>query len=99
VLRLNLQPQQHLFLVGQVADYPPEGKRERFDQGWRRQDFFVFRDFRVLLDIDDLEIVASFELLLAYATQVRDRRSGSRACAGYEELKQILRQVASSAVF
>lgn len=49
----------------------------------------------MLLDIDDLQVVAALELLLADAPEVGDRRGSSGACAGDKKPEQILRQIAS----
>ncbi len=92
---MHFKSEQHLLLVGQVADDAPERKRQRLDEGWGCQNALVFGHFRVFEHIDDLEVVAALELLLADLLEICDGTARSRARARYEKSKQILGQDAS----
>lgn len=97
-LGAQLETKQHLLLVGQVADYTPQRKRQRLDQRGRREDSLVLCKCGMLLYIDDLELVGAGKLFVAYAAKVRDRGGRARACACYEEPKQVLGQKSSEGV-
>ena len=87
---MHFESEQHLLLVGEVADHPPQRQRQRFDEGRRREDLFVLGHIGKLKDIDDLEVVLTPELLLADAAEIGDGRAGTRARSGDEQPQQVL---------
>ena len=52
----------------------------------------------MFLHIDDLEVVGTGKLLLAYAAKIRDCGGRARARACYEEPKQVLGQKSSKSL-
>ena len=70
---MDFEPQQHLFLVGQVADDASERGRQLFDQRRRRENPVRLRGFRMFQYVDDLEGVLPLELFLADPLEIRDR--------------------------
>jgi hypothetical protein len=91
-VRPDLEAQQHLVLVRQVADHAPQRRREPLDQRRRREDLVVLRRLRVLEDVDDLQLVSAAQLLVADAPQVGDGDLGLGRLAGDVELQDVLRQ-------
>jgi hypothetical protein len=89
----HIEPQQHFVVIGQVPDHPPERRRQLLDQGRRGQDPVVLGQLRVLENVDDLELVAALELLLAEVPEVGDGALGARRPAGDIELQQVAIQV------
>ena len=92
---LYFETEQNLLLVREITYHSPQRQRQRFDQRGRCKNPFIFGELRKLEDIDDLEVITTFELLFADAFQVRYGDAGSRALAGYKQSKQVLGQDAS----
>src|SRR5688572_33483604 len=91
-MRPHLEPEQHLLLVGEVADDPPERRRQLLDQRRRRQDLLILGPLRVLEDVHDLQLVSSVELLLADPMEVVDRDLGAGTGAGDVKGQYVLGQ-------
>jgi hypothetical protein len=89
----QLQTEQHLLGVGQIADDAPQRRRELFDQRRRREDLVFLRLLRILQHIDDLELITPLEILLANAAKVLDCGKCPWSRAGDVQLEQKLRQM------
>jgi hypothetical protein len=91
----ELETEQHLLLVGEVADDLTQRWRQLLDQSGRREDLVVLGELRMLEDVDDLELILALQLLLADATQVGDRRLRAGRRSGDVELEDERGQTSS----
>ena len=91
-LWLHLEPEQHLVLVGEIADDAPQWRRQLFDERRRREDLVILGDLRMLEHIDDLELVSPVQLIIADAPQVGDRRLRLRGLSSDVEFEDVVWQ-------
>ena len=89
---MDLQSEQHLVLVGEVADHAAQRRRKLFDERRRCEDAIRFRNVGLLQHVDDLERVLALEILLANASEIRDGQLGSRARARDVQFQQVFGQ-------
>src|SRR5687767_15912095 len=77
----EIESEQHAVAVRHVADDPPHRQGELLDEGRCGDDLLAFREDRLLVDVDDFQIVPPLEVLVADGPQVVDGagRSGGHA--------------------
>src|ERR1019366_7521748 len=68
---LQIQFEKYALAVRQVADDPPQGKRGAFDQGRCGYDPLVPGQSWFLMNVDDLQIVSSLQVLPANGVNVQ----------------------------
>ena len=66
MLRFQIQPDQNLLAIREIADDPPQGQRQFLDQRGHGDDLLSFGKHRLLVDVNHLEVVAPLEILLAF---------------------------------
>ena len=86
----QLEAEQHFLGVGEVADDAPQGRRQLLDQRGRRENLVLLGELRMCEDIDDLEVVAAGQIVLADALEVLDGERRARRGSGDIELEQEL---------
>jgi hypothetical protein len=91
--RPHLEAEQHLVLVGQIADHASQRRRKPLDERRRRENLVVLGRLWMLENVDDLKVVLASELLIADAPQVGDGGLGLRRLTRDVELENELRQV------
>ena len=80
--RPQIEADQHALLVGQVADDLLHRRRQTPDQRRHRDDLIAARELRLLQQIDDLDPVASGQMLFADRLEVAQRGGRSGALPG-----------------
>src|SRR6185503_9058836 len=85
----EIESEQHALAIRQVTDDPAHRQRQLLDERRRRDDLLTLREDRLLVDVDDFEIVAALEILLADGFQVADRARRSRRQAGDVESQDV----------
>jgi hypothetical protein len=93
---VHFESKQDFVFIRQVAYHAAQRRGQLLDQGWRREDFLIFGALWILENIDDLELVLSFELLFADALQIPDCDSRSGTRAGDVKGQQVFGQKSSS---
>src|SRR5208337_1981456 len=85
--RPDVEADQDSFRVREVADDPPQGRRELLDQGGDGHDLVHAGQVRGLQEVDYLDGVVPLEVLLANPPEVVDRRQRPGCLAGDVETK------------
>ncbi len=85
----EIESKKHALAVRHVADDPAHRQRELLDERRRRDDLLTLREDRLLVDVDDFEIVPPLEILVADRPQVADRTRRSRRHAGDVQPKDV----------
>ena len=86
---LEIEAAQDTSLVGQVADDAPQRLGQKLQQGRGRHDLVLLGEFRLLVDVDDLQVEAARQVLVADAVQVLDGALRARRRAGDEQPQQV----------
>src|SRR5262249_55605971 len=73
----------------EVAHQATERQRPRAHQRWRGDDLLAPGSGRILIEVDDVEIVSAQQMLLAERARVRDRPGRARAHAGDEQPEDV----------
>jgi hypothetical protein len=89
---MQLEAEEHLLLVREVADHAAQRRRQLFDQRGRGEDPIILGDLGILEHVDDLEPVPAAQLLLADPAEVGDRDLRPGIGAGDVELEDEFRQ-------
>src|SRR5581483_5642271 len=76
---LQVQPYQHALVVRQIANNPPQRQGQLFDQGGGGHNLFILGQGRLLVKIDDFQIVLSLQVLRADCIDIEDGAPG-RGC-------------------
>ena len=66
----EIESEQHALAVRHVADDPAHRQRQLLDERRRRDDLLALREDRLLVDVDDFEVVPPVEILVADRPQV-----------------------------
>ena len=77
---LMIEAQQHALGARHVADDPAQRQRQLLDQGRRGDDLLAVRQRRLLIDVDDLEVVAALRGV-PRRSRARSRRRASSAAS------------------
>src|SRR5208337_11933 len=85
--RPDVEADQDSFRVREVADDPPQGRRELLDQGGDGHDLVGAGQLGGLHEVDHLDGVAPLDVLLANPPEVVDRRQRPGRLAGHVEAK------------
>src|SRR5271157_5292200 len=85
--RPAVEADQDSFRVREVADDPPQGRRELLDQGGDGHDLVGAGQLGGLHEVDHLDGVAPLDVLLANPPEVVDRRQRPGRLAGHVEAK------------
>ena len=88
--RAEIEPKQNALGLRHVADEPAKGQRQLLDQGRRGDDLLAYGQRRMLGDIHDLQLVASFQMLLANLPDVQDCPRGLQRGAGDVEPQDVV---------
>src|SRR5438128_1505248 len=72
-VRREVELDQQLLAVGEIAHHPHQGTRQHFDQGGRRNDLSGGGARWFLIKIDHFEIVAARQEFVAQGAKIRDR--------------------------
>src|SRR4051794_8792513 len=71
--RSQIQPNQHSFSIGQVANYFSHGFRQFPDQGWNGEDLVAAGQGGIFEKVHDFNAVFASHMLLADAFQISQR--------------------------
>ena len=74
----KVQPDEHTAGVREIADDLLDRHRQPANEGWDGQDLIALGQLWVLVEVDDLEPIASSKMLLAHVPQVPKRGNRSR---------------------
>lgn len=88
----QLEPEEHLLPVREVADDASERRRQLFDERRCRKNSLIFSDLRMLEDVDDLEIILRAQFRFANPPKIRYRQLGAWRRTRYIELQNVFRQ-------
>src|SRR5688572_31386608 len=69
----EIEPEKNTLAIRHVADDPAHRQRELLDQRRRSDGLLAPCEDRLLVNVDDLELVSPVEMLVAGRTQVLDR--------------------------
>src|SRR5208337_4549243 len=83
----DVEADQDAFRVREVADDPPQGRRELLDQGGDGHDLVPAGQLGSLQEVDHFDGVPPLEVLLADPPEVVDRRQRPGRLAGHVEAK------------
>ena len=76
-----------------MLDISPITRRKRqrklLDQRRRRDDLLAFRQCRLLIDVNDFEVVPPFEMFLTDRPDIFDRAGRTRRHAGHVEAEHV----------
>src|SRR5262249_37741102 len=99
--KLYVESHQDLFRIRHIADEFSERQRQLFNERRRGDDLTVLGQTRLLIDIDDFEIVAGSQCLFANLLDVHHRPGRTRSRTGDIQAQNILapRAVDAPAVF
>src|SRR5579864_1929658 len=78
-----------MVLIGKVSHQLPERQWQRFDQRRRRQDLHLLGQGRLLINVDDLQLVAVLQMHLAKFAKILDGTQGPRRLPGYIQPERI----------
>ena len=85
--RLDVEPDQHAFLVGQVADDLADRLGQLAHEGRHGEDLVAGGEPRINEQVDDFDVVAPCQVRVAKAPQVLERRDRLRRLAGDVQLE------------
>ena len=95
IARPEVQPEQHPLRVGHVADDPAQRQRQLLDQRRRRDDLLALRQRRLLIDVDDLELVAALrDAPRRSSARFRRRESTAASCRSRRDAARSARSAA-----
>jgi hypothetical protein len=80
---LKVQPDQDDLPIRQIADEPPQRRRQLLDECGHGEDLVVLGERRLLEDVDDLELIPPIEIFVADLLGVVDGAQRSRRRPGY----------------
>ena len=87
--RPEIQAEQHAFGIREVADDPPDRRRQFLDHHRRRQDLLVLGQLGTLQHVDHHQLVLAVELAVADAPEVLDGPERARCLTGDVELDRV----------
>jgi hypothetical protein len=70
-----LKALQNAINLGEIADEMADRQREHPDKRWRSHDLISIRQFRLLIDVNNLQICFAAQLMLADVLKSFDRSS------------------------
>src|SRR5262249_27001778 len=76
-LRMQVQTQEHPFLVGQVADQSAQRQRQLLDERGHGNNLLVLRQCRLLVYVDHLELVTPLQVFLTDGLDAGKRLGGA----------------------
>src|SRR4029453_17978904 len=88
-LGTDVEAHKNTLFVRHVADQPAKGRWQALDEGRRGNNQVAARERQVLVDVHDLEVVQTLQVLLTNAPDVLNRSHRSTGGAGHVQAKQI----------
>ena len=78
----QVQSEEHFVQVRHVADEPLQREREPLDERGHRHNLLVSGQIRMLVDVDDFQVVPALQVLLAHPLEILDRHASISASIG-----------------
>ena len=78
----QVQAEKDTILLGQIANQPTKRQGQLFDEGWCCDDLLVFRQRRLLIDVDHFEVVMAAKVLFANCPDARNSFCGAWSHSG-----------------
>src|SRR5690349_1572120 len=85
----EVETQEHAVALRHIADDPAQWQRQLPDERRNRDDLFVSREGRLLVDVDHFQVVPSLETLVANLADVPNRTGRPGRHAGHIEAKDV----------
>src|SRR3954470_7837995 len=87
--RHQIEPDQHFFRIGEIADDAAQRMGKNLEQGGHGDDLLLLACLRMQIDVDDLKGVTLGNILGANPAHVLDRQDGARGLAAYVETQHV----------